>query len=459
MKLFYLFFILSFYGYSQSPYGDWYANIKSANLPLVFHIQKKDNKAMVTMDSPKQKAFDIPAEISLSEGNQIRVEMKNIGMVYEGTYYEDSISGVFVQGAMQEDMTFYPEKKEVEEPKRPQEPQEPFDYDIEEVKFFNAVDSIYLAGTFTKPRTDKPFPAVVLVSGSGPQNRNEEIMGHKPFWVIADYLTTLGYGVLRYDDRGTHQSEGNFGGATTFDFANDAEAAVNYLMKHEAVNPDRIVVMGHSEGGMVANILGARIEDLSGIVSLAGTSIRGDSILNIQTALINKTQTDNEVELTLSKQFNEEIFKTIIASENRKQVKKELKKVSKKWMKVMAKKKLIDKKEIKGSTDNLIKQMCGLWMYEFIKYSPADDIKKIGCHVLVLIGSQDIQVTSKENIKGYQNLLPKNEKAHIVTEMKGLNHLFQKCKTCIISEYAELEETFSMDALEEIRDFLRVIWK
>ncbi len=284
-------------------------------------------------------------------------------------------------------------------------------------------------------------------------------MRHKPFWVIADYLTTLGYGVLRYDDRGTHESEGNFSGATTFDFANDAEAAVNYLMQHEAVNPDRIVVMGHSEGGMVANILGARIEDLSGIVSLAGTSIRGDSILNIQTALINKTQTDNEVELTLSKQFNEEIFKTIIASENRKQVKKELKKVSKKWMKVMAKKKLIDKKEIKGSTDNLIKQMCGLWMYEFIKYSPADDIKKIGCHVLVLIGSQDIQVTSKENIKGYQNLLPKNEKTHIVTEMKGLNHLFQKCKTCTISEYAELEETFSMDALEEIRDFLRVIWK
>jgi len=385
--------------------------------------------------------------------------MKNIGMVYEGTYYDDSISGVFVQGALQEDMTFYPEKREVEEPKRPQEPQEPFDYDIEEVKFFNAVDSIYLAGTFTKPRTDKPFPAVVLVSGSGPQNRDEEIMRHKPFWVIADYLTTLGYGVLRYDDRGTHESEGNFSGATTFDFANDAEAAVNYLMQHEAVNPDQIVVMGHSEGGMVANILGARIEDLSGIVSLAGTSIRGDSILNIQTALINKTQTDNEVELTLSKQFNEEIFKTIIASENRKQVKKELKKVSKKWMKVMAKKKLIDKKEIKGSTDNLIKQMCGLWMYEFIKYSPAEDIKKIKCHVLVLIGSKDIQVTSKENIKGYQNLLPKNEKTHIVTEMKGLNHLFQKCKTCIISEYAELEETFSMDALEEIRDFLRVIWK
>jgi len=459
MKLLYLFLALSFYGYSQSPYGDWYANIKAANLPLVFHIQKDGKKPVITVDSPKQKAFDIPAEILLSKGNQIKVVMKNIGVVYEGTYYDDSISGVFVQGAMQEDMTFYPEKQKEKVLKRPQEPQEPFAYDIEEIKFFNAVDSIYLAGTFTKPRTDKPFPAVVLVSGSGPQNRDEEIMGHKPFWVLADYLTTLGYGVLRYDDRGTHQSEGKFGGSTTFDFANDAEAAVHYLMKHEEVNPDQIVVMGHSEGGMIANILGARIEHLSGIVSLAGTSIRGDSILNLQTALISKTQTDNEVELTISKQFNEEIFKTIIASENIKQMKKELAKISKKWMKVMVKKKLIDKKDKKGFTATLIKQMCGIWMYEFIKYSPADDIKKIGCHVLVLIGSKDIQVPSKENIKGYQNLLPKNEKTQIITEIKGLNHLFQKCKTCTISEYAELEETFSMDALEEIRDFLRVIWK
>ena len=459
MKLLCVFLLLGFYSFSQSPYGDWYANLKAANLPLVFHIQKDGKKPVMTVDSPKQKAFDMPAEILLSKGNQIKVVMKNIGMVYEGTYYDDSISGVFVQGALQEDMTFYAEKQKEKVLKKPQEPQEPFDYDIEEVKFLNSLDSIYLAGTFTKPRTNKPFPALVLVSGSGPQNRDEEIMGHKPFWVLADYLTNLGYGVLRYDDRGTHQSEGSFGKATTLDFANDAEAAVHYLMKHEDVNPDQIVVMGHSEGGMIANILGARIEHLSGIVSLAGTSIRGDSILNIQTALISKTKTDNEVELTISKQFNEEIFKTIIASENMEQLEKELTKISKKWMKVMVKKKLIDKKDKKGFTATLIKQMSGLWMYEFIKYSPSDHIKKIGCHVLVLIGEKDIQVTSKENIIGYQNLLPKNEKTHVLTEMKGLNHLFQKCKTCTINEYAELEETFSMDALEEIRDFLEEIWK
>ena len=154
MKLLFVFLLLGFYSFSQSPYGDWYANLKAANLPLVFHIQKDGKKPVITVDSPKQKAFDLPAEIVLSKGNQIKVVMKNIGMVYEGTYYDDSISGVFVQGALQEDMTFYAEKQKEKVLKKPQEPQEPFDYDIEEVKFLNSLDSIYLAGTFTKPRTN-----------------------------------------------------------------------------------------------------------------------------------------------------------------------------------------------------------------------------------------------------------------------------------------------------------------
>ena len=197
--------------FAQSPYGTWYSTLKSANIPLVFHIQKKGNKTSITVDSPKQKAFGMPGEISLSKKDVINVQMKNIGVAFKGTYFDDSIAGVFQQGIIIENMTFLREKIEKEELRRPQYPKMPYAYEVEEIKFLNSIDSIYLAGTFTKPRTDKPFPAIVLVSGSGPQNRDEEMMGHKPFLVLADYLTNLGYGVLRYDDRGTHESEGSFG--------------------------------------------------------------------------------------------------------------------------------------------------------------------------------------------------------------------------------------------------------
>jgi len=459
MKLLSLFLFLSFYGYSQSPYGDWYATLKAADLPLVFHIKKDRKNATITVDSPKQKAFDMPATISISKGNQLKVEMKNLGVLYEGVYYPDSISGMFQQGAIVENLTFFKKPEEKEELKRPQNPKPPFTYDIEEVKFMNLKDSFYLAGTLTLPRSQSTSPAIVLVSGSGPQNRDEEIMGHKPFWVLADYLSNLGYAVLRYDDRGTHDSQGDFGSATTLDLALDAESGVEYLQHRDDIDAAKIVVMGHSEGGVICNILGARIKDLSGIVSLAGTSIRGDSILQIQTRLISKSKNASNTELDITQSYNKEIFQAIVRSSSPTDAIDELEKISKKWTKIMYKNDIIKKNEKKDVIHSVNETMLNPWMYEFVKYSPSKDIKKINCNVLVIIGSKDIQVTSKENIEGYKNLLPKNRKLHTVKELKGLNHLFQKCTTCTVSEYGQLEETFSMDAMEEIRDFLQEIWK
>jgi pimeloyl-ACP methyl ester carboxylesterase len=459
MKLIFLFLFIGFYGYSQSPHGDWYATLKAANLPLVFHIQKDGKKTIISVDSPKQKAFNMPAEISLFKDNQLSILMKNLGVTFEGTYYTDSISGLFQPGVIVEKMTFLKKPEESEEIKRPQNPKPPYNYDIEDVKFMNLKDSFYLAGTLTLPRSENTLPAIVLVSGSGPQNRDEEMLGHKPFWVLADYLSNLGYAVLRYDDRGTHESKGTFSSATTFDFALDAESAVEYLQHREDIDASKIVVMGHSEGGMICNILGARIKDLSGIVSLAGTSIRGDSILQIQTRLISESKNASESELDITQDYNKEIFKAIVASTSPAEAKMEINKISKKWTKRMHKNNIIKKREKKELIHSVQQTMLNPWMYEFVKYSPSKDIKKINCNVLVIIGSKDIQVTSKENIEGYKNLLPKNRKLHTVKELKGLNHLFQKCTTCTVSEYGQLNETFSMDAMEEVRDFLEEIWK
>ena len=217
-------------------------------------------------------------------------------------------------------------------------------------------------------------------------------------------------------------------------------------------------MIGHSEGGLICNILGARIKNLSGIVSLAGTSIRGDSILQIQTRLISESNNTSEKELEITQNYNREIFKAIVTSLSISQAKTELEKISKQWTKVMYKNDIIKRKEKKEVIKSVSQTMLNPWMYEFVKYSPSEDIKNLDCHVLVLIGSKDIQVTSKENIEGYKKLLPKNRKLQTVKELPGLNHLFQKCSLCTISEYGQLEETFSMDAMEEIRDFLQEIW-
>jgi hypothetical protein len=459
MKLTFLFLLIASIGLCQSPYGDWYTTLKAANLPLVFHIKKDGKRNQITVDSPIQKAFNMPAEIVISADHTLKVEMTNLGVSFEGVYYTDSISGTFKQGPIVEAMIFYPEKTEPEKAKRPQNPKAPYSYLQEKVKFKSLQDSFSLAGTLTLPKDKNNMPAIVLVSGSGPQNRDEEMMGHRPFWVLADHLTKLGYIVLRYDDRGSFDSEGEYSAATTIDFASDASAAVNYLKKRSEVDSTKIVVMGHSEGGLIANILGASIPNLSGIVSLAGTSIRGDSILKIQTKLIAESTGEKGAHLDMTYDYNVAIWDAVIDSKNIKECEKALASVSNDFVKRFRKKKLIKKGEEIEVIAAVKKTWLNPWMYEFIRYSPSIHIPNIACNVLVLIGSRDIQVTSKENIRGYNDLLPKNGKLHLVKELEGLNHLFQSCKSCTVAEYGQIEETFSTIALEEIRSFLKTIWE
>ena len=444
---------------AQSPAGDWYSTIEVVGLPIVFHIKKEKKDYQITVDSPKQDAFGMPGNISLAKNNFIEIQMPKLGVTFQGTYYSDSIRGIFKQGLISEKMTFYREQNETKSFTRPQHPKAPYSYNRENIKFYNKKDAIFLSGTLTLPQNKTKVPAAILVSGSGPQNRDEEIMGHRPFWVISDYLTNLGYAVLRYDDRGTYDSQGDFGNATTNDFVQDAASAISYLKNHNKIDSNKIVVIGHSEGGLIANILGAEIPNLSGIISLAGTSIRGDSILNIQTKLIAESSGDVGREFELSYGYNKKIWSAMVSSESIIDFEKELTSISKDFVKSFKKEKLIRRGEKAGGIDEIKRTWLNPWIYEFVRYSPSKDIPRIGCHVLVLIGSRDIQVTSKENIDGYNRLLPKNDKLHKLLELKGLNHLFQHCKTCKIDEYGKLEETFSTIALDEMRSFLETIWE
>ncbi len=445
---------------AQDITGSWEGKLKlnGISLRIVFNVSKTDKGYSATMDSPDQGARGIPMNSAAFENNQLIIEYSAAKIKYTATPVSaDSISGTFVQFGQSYPLGMKLAKTAVAPPtKHPQEPIAPFPYTSENVKFQNLKDSLTLAGTLTFPSNGKNFPAVILISGSGPQNRDEELMGHKPFLVIADYLTRQGFAVLRYDDRGTAGSTGNFNTATTFDLANDAEAAISYLKTRKEINAKKIGLMGHSEGGLIAPIIAARNTDAAFIVMLAGPGLSGGDILLLQQELIGRTNGMSEKDITTTREINTEIHKIICNNPNNDTVKAKvlnyLNSVPEKYADV--------KKPEGMTTQQLIQlqtsQLCTPWMLEFIRYNPAPTLEKVTCPVLAIIGSKDLQVPSKENIAALTNAFNKgNNKKAVVKELDGLNHLFQTCTTGAPSEYSTIEETFSPMALKTISDWLK----
>jgi len=235
------------YAAGQSITGQWNGVLKvpGQSLRLVFHIQETDSGYISTMDSPDQKALGIPTTETSFEDNNLKISVKKINATYQGTFDIDSIKGIFKQSGMSFPLNLFREDIKNEKPKRPQEPKKPYPYYEEDVWFYNpSVSGVTLAGTLTLPHQEGVFPAVILVSGSGPQNRDSEIFGHKIFLVIADYLTRNGFAVLRYDDRGTAASAGVHDTCSTYDFSTDAEAAFRYLQERKEINPKQVGFFG-----------------------------------------------------------------------------------------------------------------------------------------------------------------------------------------------------------------------
>jgi len=272
--------------------GSWMGklNLGAIQLRLGINLSVDNNsKFTALLDSPDQNAFGIKTDTTIISGDNITIKVKKLLAGYEGTIVQgDSlINGKWTQGGQTFDLNI----KKMLAPvvlKRPQEPKPPFPYKSEEVTFLNEKANIELAGTLTIPEGKGPFPAVVMVTGSGQQNRDEALMGHKPFLVIADYLTRNGIAVLRYDDRGTAKSKGVFATSTTFDFADDAEAGLTWLKKQPLIDEKHLGIAGHSEGGLIAPIIASRNKNVNFIILLAGPGISGIEILMAQTELISQ---------------------------------------------------------------------------------------------------------------------------------------------------------------------------
>jgi len=405
---------------------------------------------------------DIKVSSIQKRDDSIYLEISQFNAKYAGKLNGDSlIVGMFEQGVSLP-LTLKKITKIVEK-KRPQTPTAPFPYGIEELVYTNNNKSISYGATLTIPKGKGPFPAVLLLTGSGQQNRDEEIMGHKPFAVIADHLTRNGFVVLRVDDRGMGETTGYVATSTSRDFANDASVSLDYLKKRKEVDKSKIGLIGHSEGGMLAQMLAAERKDIDFVIMLAGPGEKTIKLMKDQNEAI-------LVKAGLAKEYIKaylELYTNILITvsvSDSSSAKTNIETIVNKWLSTTADSIVVSTTGIKDAytkqkfIEQSATQISHPWVKYFLSYDPAVYIKKIRAKVLAINGSQDIQVIAKTNLAGIENALKKGKsKRFEIKELKGLNHLFQECKTCTANEYSQLDQTISPAVLDLITTWMKKI--
>jgi len=442
--------------------GEWLGKLKTPSVELQvifrFTITAADSIKAV-LDSPDQGAFDIPCgEVTFQE-DTVFIDIPVVQGSYRGGFSSDSlISGTFTQMGRKNDLTIKKGVKPVVH-NRPQEPKPPYPYREEEVTFINTVENFSLTGTLTLPQGEGPFPAVVLISGSGQQDRNETVFMHKPFLVLADHLTRNGIAVLRYDDRGVGKSKGNAIKATSLSFADDAEAAVNYLMQRSEINVKKTGLAGHSEGGLIAPIVASRNRNIAFIVSLAGPGVTGYDVILRQTGDIMKASGSTQAEIDETLATNGQLFRMLMDEPDQRKFPKD----AMEWYgKELDKKGLTQderKQKMAEFTQGLI-SVNNPWMRYFMATDPALFWSQVKCPVLALNGEKDLQVSQEVNLPAIKAALRSGGNRKVKTVMlPGLNHLFQHSETGSPDEYIKIEETFSPGAMELISSWIRKTMK
>ena len=422
-------------------------NLGVTELELGFDIQAVENGYSATLDIPAQGAKGLPVDETVFHDNRLQMTLSALGASYSGALKDRSIEGEFEQRGMTFPLNLVKGEKETLQA-RPQDPKPPFNYLAEEVSFVNEKDGNTLTGTLTVPAGEGPFPAMVLVSGSGQQNRDEELMNHRPFWVIADYCARHGIAVLRYDDRGIGGSTGEVENATSMDFSYDAEAAFDFLRKQKHINASQVGILGHSEGGIINFMVSARRPKVAFLVSLAGPAVSGIEVLKEQQAAILRASGMTEEAVQFSSNTNARLFDIIEASNTREEADTLLRQLLKSW----------------GYNEELTEQTVGEltmpWMYYFLKYDPKEAIVKTDCPALLLNGSKDLQVLATQNLPAYERIIADYGKTNLtLRELPDLNHLFQHCETGSPNEYYTIDETISPEVLEMIVEFVKSVGK
>ncbi|HCI56319.1 MAG TPA: alpha/beta fold hydrolase [Bacteroidales bacterium] len=438
--------------------GSWIGNLETGaiNLRLVFNLTLNDMDSLTaTLDSPDQGAKNIPLGKVSVRNDSLEIEAPLLKGLYHGIIVNDTlINGTWEQSGMSFNVNL---KKLLSKfvLNRPQEPHPPYPYRVEEVTIPNKKFNIFLSGTLTIPEGNGPFPGVVLITGSGAQNRDEAIMGHKPFLVIADRLTRNGIAVLRYDDRGVGKSQGTNAEATTADLATDAEAAFQFLKSHKDINPSAVGLLGHSEGALIAAIVAASNNDVAFIVSMAGPGVKGEEILFRQQADISRLSGIKEEDIKTSAAINRKLFDIITKEKD--DLKAE-EKVMNYYSKILSKQKISpqEREKLMSQLQSSFNASAYPWLRFFLTTDPSVYWKKVKCPVLALNGEKDTQVAADINLPAIEKAVKAGGNNKIKTvKLPELNHLFQHCSTGLPSEYGQIEETISPEVLEIICEWIK----
>jgi hypothetical protein len=414
-------------------------------LHLTLHINTGALGTAAWLDSVDQMAYGLDVDAVKHNGDEVGFDQSALKAVFSGKLAADgkSIVGQYTQAGVALPLTLARRAPGAEPAgmKRPQTPKPPYPYRSEDVAFDDASAGVKLAGTLTLPPGAGPFPAVVLIAGSGPNTRNEPLLGHQVFLVLADYLTRHGIAVLRYDKRGTGASGGDYGKATTLDFAGDAEAAAAYLRARKEIDPAHVGLIGHSEGGLIAPMVAAKDPKIAFIVMMAGPGVDGLDILMEQGRLIAKAMGLTDAQVDRGQALRKEIFGIVRTEKDPQVAAARLKTAADTWAKA------------NDVAPQAVELQVGLinsdWFRFFYDYDPAATLRQLRCPVLALIGSRDLQVPAAQNLPVIRAALAHDAGAE-VEELPDLNHLFQTARTGSPGEYAQIEETIAPLALDTI---------
>lgn len=429
------------------------------SIQVVLQLVETDSATLSGRISlPGRTVFGVPA-ITEQQGRDIRLEVPTLRSRFEGRFQSDppSIRGDWVQMGGRFRLSLEPTTAPAR-PTRPQDPVPPYPYRVDSVRFEHSGGSVVLAGTLTIPKGDGPFPAAVLVSGSGPQDRDETLFGHRPFLVLADHLTRAGVAVLRYDDRGVAESTGDFGSATTEDFATDALAAVDFLFEHESIEPSRIGIIGHSEGGIVAPIAATRSDRVAFIVSLAGTGIAGRELLELQTRLILEASNVPAPLLALNQRVQRELLDKLLQTGSAEAARElAMQELENSWggLPYAVVNALGLAAQVDRALDEQLKRVASPWLFFFLSFDPSTAFARVDVPVLALNGSLDLQVPPEPNLRRIREALEGGGNRDVTAiELGGLNHLFQTATTGLPSEYGGIEETMAPEVLRIVAEWI-----
>ncbi|RTQ53468.1 alpha/beta hydrolase [Hymenobacter gummosus] len=429
--------------------GDWQGSLQAGgtDIPLIVHLRAADGGYSGTLDSPKQQAYGLPIAAVIVRADSVRLRLTAPAAQFAARLSADGkqLVGAWQQGGRAAPLTLSKQAAGTVAPgpKRPQEPKAPLPYRAEDVTFSNAQAGIKLAGTLTLPAGKGPFPAVVLVTGSGPQDRDETIFGHRPFRVLADYLTRRGFVVLRYDDRGVGLSGGSQATYTMTDGVADAQAALAYLRSRPEVQRQQTGLLGHSEGAMIGLQTATQPNPPAFLISLAGPAVRGLEVMVRQNEDLARAAGLPAEQVTANRALNQQIYMTVLQTPDNQQAQTHVVGLL---------------KQVGMNAAQAQQQAAAVttaWYRQLLAYNPQPLLAQVKCPVLALNGSKDLQVAASVNVPAWEKGIRAGGNQDVTAqELPGLNHLFQTARTGLSDEYGQLEETFAPAALAVIGDWL-----